>query len=67
MGGLAGAKSTTGVDVARTVWLAATDGSRRLRYAAGPDAEELAAMRRAHPGDDYLDQMRAMFAPKVSA
>jgi NAD(P)-dependent dehydrogenase (short-subunit alcohol dehydrogenase family) len=57
MGGMAHAKSTNESDVARAVWLAATDGSKRLRYAAGADAEDLAAMRRALPGDDYLAQM----------
>lgn len=59
MRGLSDAKTTTEDDVARVVWLAATDGSRRLRYPAGPDAEDLAAMRRAFPGDDYLEAMRA--------
>ncbi len=67
LGGLAGAASTTELDVARAVWLAATDGSTRLRYPAGPDAEALAAMRRALPGDDYLAEMRAVVGPKVGA
>ena len=67
MGGMAGAKTTDERDVARAVWLAATDGSKRLRYAGGADAEDLAAMRRALPGDDYLEQMRAAIAPKVDA
>ena len=65
MRGFAGAKSTTELDVARAVWLAATDGSNRLRYPAGPDAEDLAAMRRALPGEDYLEQMRAAVGPKA--
>ncbi len=65
--GFAGGKSTTELDVARVVWLAATDGSKRLRYPAGPDAEELAGMRRALPGDDYLEQMRAVIGPKTRA
>jgi len=63
MQGHAAAKTTTEVDVAKAVWLAATDGSKRLRYPAGIDAEELAAMRRSLPGDDYLDQMRAFVGP----
>ena len=58
-------KTTAPSDVAATVWLAATDGSRRLRYAAGADAEELAEMRRAMPGEGYLTQARAMMAPKA--
>lgn len=67
MSGHAGAKTTAGDDVARAVFLAATDGSKRLRYAAGPDAEDLAAMRRAQPGDDYLETMRAFVGPKSAA
>jgi hypothetical protein len=47
MGGMAPAKTTTELDVARAVYLAATDGTARLRYPAGADAEEFAAMRRA--------------------
>lgn len=62
--GFAAAKTTNEQDVARAVWLAATDGSHRLRYPAGPDAEELAGMRRAFPGDDYLERMRAALGPK---
>jgi NAD(P)-dependent dehydrogenase (short-subunit alcohol dehydrogenase family) len=58
------AKTTHELDVARAVWLAATDGSKRLRYPAGPDAEDLAAMRRALPGDDYLEQMWAAVGPR---
>jgi NAD(P)-dependent dehydrogenase (short-subunit alcohol dehydrogenase family) len=65
MHGHEGGKSTNDVDVARAVWLAATDGSKRLRYPAGADAEDLAAMRRAMPGDDYLEQMRAFVGPKA--
>jgi NAD(P)-dependent dehydrogenase (short-subunit alcohol dehydrogenase family) len=64
MSGMSGAKTTSGADVANAVWLAATDGSKRLRYAAGPDAEEMAALRRAQPGDDYLETMRAAVGPR---
>ena len=64
--GFAAAKSTHELDVARVVWLAATDGSTRLRYPAGADAEELAAMR-AFPGEDYVERMRAGVGPKASA
>jgi NAD(P)-dependent dehydrogenase (short-subunit alcohol dehydrogenase family) len=62
--GVSGAKTTSGADVANAVWLAATDGSKRLRYPAGSDAEEMAVLRRAHPGDDYLEPMRAAVGPK---
>lgn len=65
MGGHAAVETTDAVDVARAVWLAATDGTKRLRYAAGPDAEALAAMRLAMPAEQYLEQMRAMVGPKV--
>jgi NAD(P)-dependent dehydrogenase (short-subunit alcohol dehydrogenase family) len=59
------AKSTSDGDVARAVWLAATDGTTRLRYAAGADAEELATLRRVFPGEDYLESMRAAVGPKA--
>jgi len=65
--GLGGGKTTSAEDVARIVFLAATDGSTRLRYAAGADAEDLQALRRAMPGDSYLAQMRALVGPKVDA
>ncbi len=64
--GHADAKNTNALDVARAVWLAATDESHRLRYPAGADAEALAAMRRAAPGEDYLAQMRAAVGPKAA-
>lgn len=37
--GHAAAKNTSELDVAKAAWLAATDGSPRLRYPAGPDAD----------------------------
>jgi NAD(P)-dependent dehydrogenase (short-subunit alcohol dehydrogenase family) len=60
-------RTTTELDVARAVWLAATDGSARLRYAAGQDAEDLAAMRRELTGERYLEQMRAAVGPRPGA
>lgn len=57
------AKTTEASDVARAVYAAASDGTTRLRYPAGPDAEELAALRRACPGDDYVARARALMAP----
>lgn len=65
MGGMAPAKTTTELDVARAVYLAVTDGTAQLRYPAGADAEELAAMRRALPGETYLDQMRSVVGPRT--
>jgi NAD(P)-dependent dehydrogenase (short-subunit alcohol dehydrogenase family) len=64
MSGMGSAKTTSGADVASAVWLAATDGSTRLRYPAGADAEDMAALRRAKPGDDYLEPMRAALGPR---
>jgi hypothetical protein len=58
-------KTTAPDDVARAVLAAATDGSDRLRYPAGPDAEDLAALRSAQPGEAYLRTMRAMMGPKA--
>jgi NAD(P)-dependent dehydrogenase (short-subunit alcohol dehydrogenase family) len=65
MGNLAGGKTTDADDVARAVFLAVTDGTDRLRYAAGADAEDLAAMRSALPGEAYLAQARAWMSPKA--
>jgi NAD(P)-dependent dehydrogenase (short-subunit alcohol dehydrogenase family) len=64
MGGMTGNKTTSAPEVAAAVLLAATDGSSRLRYPAGGDAEDLAAMRRAMPGDDYLAAMFAAIGPE---
>jgi len=64
MQGHTAVKTTDASDVARAVWLAATDGTERLRYAAGADAEELAAMRLSLPGEQYLEAMRALAGPK---
>jgi NAD(P)-dependent dehydrogenase (short-subunit alcohol dehydrogenase family) len=64
MGNLAGGKTTDAADVASAVFLAVTDGSDRLRYAAGADAEDLTAMRVGLPGEAYLAQARAAMNPK---
>lgn len=60
-------KTTSELDVAKAVLLAATDESPRLRFPAGADADDLAAMRRASPGEDYLATMRAFVGPKSGA
>lgn len=62
---LAQGKTTAPTEVAAAIWLAATDGSKRLRYAAGADSEDLAELRRAMPGEDYLSQARALMSPKT--
>ena len=64
---LRGGKSTGELDVANAVWLATNDGTRRLRFPAGADAEELAATRRAFAYDDYLDTMYATLSPEIAA
>jgi NAD(P)-dependent dehydrogenase (short-subunit alcohol dehydrogenase family) len=66
MGAFANGKHTSADDVAEAVWRAATDDGTRLRYPAGPDAEELAALRVAMPGEAYLERMRAMVGPNVA-
>lgn len=63
--GLGQGKTTAAPDVAAAVYRAATDGSTRLRYAAGADAEDLAELRRAMPGEEYLGQARATMSPKA--
>ena len=57
-------KITLKIDVAKAVWLAATDGSPRLRYPAGADAEALAELRRNQPGEEYLETLRATLGPR---
>jgi NAD(P)-dependent dehydrogenase (short-subunit alcohol dehydrogenase family) len=52
-------------DVAEKVYEAATDESDRLRYPAGADSEMSAQLRWTNPEDEYLRQMRAIFAPKA--
>lgn len=65
MSGMAPSKTTTELDVAGAVYLAVTDGTAQLRYPAGADAEELAAMRRSLPGETYLDPMRSAVGPRA--
>lgn len=57
-------KHTVAADVARAVWLAATDDSATLRYCAGPDAEDIATMRRTMPGESYLPLARRLMGPR---
>jgi NAD(P)-dependent dehydrogenase (short-subunit alcohol dehydrogenase family) len=58
---------TTEQDVAEKVFAAATDESDRLRYPAGADSEMFARLRWTNPEDEYLRQMRAIFAPKATS
>ncbi|RYE86556.1 MAG: SDR family oxidoreductase, partial [Myxococcales bacterium] len=63
LGSLQSGVHTTEAQVAEVVLAAADDPGDRLRYPAGPDSEQLAALRRAGP-DAYLDQMRVMLGPR---
>lgn len=55
----------TEAEVAEATFAAATDGSRTLRYPAGPDTRMLAALRWATSEDHYLARMREMFGPEA--
>ncbi|MEM7286331.1 MAG: SDR family oxidoreductase [Actinomycetota bacterium] len=48
-------------DVAAVIFGAATDGTDQLRYVAGPDAEQLLAMRADNDDATYLAGIRANF------
>lgn len=58
---LRGARLATAEDVARAIFAAATDGSRRLRYVATADIEPLVAARRETSEDEYIAFMRGKF------
>ena len=47
--------------IAETIFTAATDGTDRLRYEAGADAEHLLASRRAADDATFLGGMRSQF------
>lgn len=49
--------STEEQSVVETVWAAATDPSRRLRYVIGPDVEEYARLRWSTSEDEYMAGM----------
>lgn len=54
-------------EVAKAVFSAATDDSRTIRYPAGADAKLLAKLRWSTSEDHYLQKMREMFGPGLSA
>lgn len=54
-------------EVAEAVFLAATDGSRTIRYPAGADTRLLARLRWSTSEDRYIQAMREMFGPGLSA
>jgi len=53
--------SSESVVVAEVIYQAATDGTDRLRYTAGSDAEEMIANRKAKDDRAFLESMKAMF------
>jgi NAD(P)-dependent dehydrogenase (short-subunit alcohol dehydrogenase family) len=57
------ARSMTSDDVAEVIWAAATDGSDQLRYLVGDDSRGFVKARRELPDQDYVNFMRAAFAP----
>jgi NAD(P)-dependent dehydrogenase (short-subunit alcohol dehydrogenase family) len=51
-------------DVARVIYLAATDGTNRLRYLIGDDTRGFIKARRELPDQDYIDFMRTRLFPR---
>jgi hypothetical protein len=58
---------TTESDVAETIYTAATDGTDRVRYPAGPDTQMLADLRWSNTDEVYMAKMREMFGPAKKA
>lgn len=54
-------QKATAEDVAATMYQAATDGTDRLRYVIGEDAEFYIAQRTDHPDQEYVRIMRERF------
>jgi len=55
----AGSQYSEPVVVAEAIWKAATDGTDKLRYIAGPDAEQIIAARKALDDPEYLAMVRS--------
>lgn len=53
--------------VAAAIYAAASDGTDRLRYLAGPDTEMKAKLRWTTSEDEYMNHMRDMFGQRSSA
>lgn len=53
---------TTGAHVAEAIFQAATDGTNKLRYPAGPDAGAIAELRRTLPEGEFLAKIGTVFA-----
>ena len=56
----------TEAEVAETVFAAATEEGRRIRYPAGADTRLVAELRWTTSEDHYLEKMRELFAPRVA-
>lgn len=57
--GTIAASGSDPIIVAQTVWDAATDGSNRLRYIAGEDAQQIISVRKQMNDPEYLALMRS--------
>lgn len=57
----------TEMEVAETVFAAATEEGKRIRYLAGPDTKLVADLRWTTSEDHYLEKMREMFSPSVAS
>lgn len=56
----------TAGQVAEVIYTAATDGTYRLRYLAGPDAEQMIRIRHYGRSDqEYVEAIRNVFAPNA--
>jgi NAD(P)-dependent dehydrogenase (short-subunit alcohol dehydrogenase family) len=62
--GLRTARTATEEDVAKVIFVAATDGTRQLRYVATADILPLVKARRETSEDKYLSMMRGQFEKK---
>jgi len=54
----AGSNSSEPIVVAEKIYEAATDGKKQLRYIAGPDAEQIIAVRKQLDDDAYMAMMK---------
>jgi NAD(P)-dependent dehydrogenase (short-subunit alcohol dehydrogenase family) len=63
--GLRADRKATEEDVAQVIFRAATDGTDQLRYVATDDIQPLVKARRETSEQEYINFMRARFAPKA--
>lgn len=60
---MVGARSMSSNDVAEAIFKAATDGTDRLRYLVGDEANPIVKARYELSEEDYVSFMRSRFAP----